>query len=35
VHVAVHTIYEAATATIEGVPLLLQDVALYVQQRSR
>jgi uncharacterized protein YutE (UPF0331/DUF86 family) len=34
VHVAVYKIYEAAAATVEGVPLMLQDVALYVQQRS-
>jgi uncharacterized protein YutE (UPF0331/DUF86 family) len=34
VHVAVYKIYEAAAATLEGVPLMLQDVALYVQQRS-
>jgi uncharacterized protein YutE (UPF0331/DUF86 family) len=34
VHVAVYKIHEAAAATLEGVPLMLQDVALYVQQRS-
>jgi uncharacterized protein YutE (UPF0331/DUF86 family) len=34
VHVAVYKIHAAATATIVAVPLMLQDVALYLQQRS-
>jgi uncharacterized protein YutE (UPF0331/DUF86 family) len=34
VHVTVNKVYEAAEATLLSVPLMLQDVALYVKQRS-
>ena len=34
VHVTVYKVYEAAKATMESVPLMLQDAALFVKQRS-